>query len=179
MALEYRSMDMKDHYEVWEGAIVIREPAAVPHEQVVGRLYLILMQYVDKQGSGIVLLSNTAVHTKGDSVDYVMPDLTFVSQERMHLVHGNGIAGAPDLAVEVVSPGLQNTKRDLVDKFQLYERSGVKEYWMVDYAGREIQMFGLIDGQYVRIEQSTVLPGIELEGDSLFQGIIGMVNSAF
>ncbi len=174
MALEYRSMDMKDHYEVWDGAIVIREPAAVPHEQVVGKLHLILMQYVNKHNAGIVLLSNTAVHTKGDSVDYVMPDLTFVSHERMHLVRENGIAGAPDLAVEVVSPGLQNTKRDLVDKFQLYERSGVKEYWMVDYAGHEIQLFGLFGDQYARIEQSAVLPGIELAADSLFQGIIGM-----
>jgi len=174
MATEYRSMDMKDHYEVWDGAIVIREPAAVPHEQVVGRLYLIMMQYVTKHDAGIVLLSNTAVHTKGDSVDYVMPDLTFVSHERMHLVRENGIAGAPDLAVEVVSPGLQNTKRDLVDKFQLYERSGVKEYWMVDYAGREIQLFGLLGDRYERIEQSAVLPGIELAADSLFQGIYGM-----
>lgn len=174
MATEHRSMDMKDHYEVWDGAIVIREPAAVPHEQVVGRLYLILMQYVNKHGSGIVLLSNTAVHTKGDSVDYVMPDLTFVSHDRMHLVRGNGIAGAPDLAVEVVSPGLQNAKRDLVDKFQLYERSGVKEYWMIDYTGREIQLFGLLDGQYARMEQSAVLPGIELAAESLFQGIVGM-----
>jgi len=174
MATEYRSMDMKDHYEVWDGAIVIREPAAVPHEQVVGRLHLILMQYVNKHDSGIVLLSNTAVHAKGDSVDYVMPDLTFVSHERMHLVRENGIAGAPDLAVEVVSPGLQNTKRDLVDKFQLYERSGVKEYWMVDYAGREIQLFGLLGDRYERIEQSAVLPGIELAADSLFQGIYGM-----
>lgn len=172
MAVEYNAMDMENRYEVWNGVQVIREPAAVPHEQVVGQLYLIMLNYVNKHNAGMVLLSNTAVHAKGDAVDYVMPDLTFVSQERKHLIRRNGVHGAPDLAVEIVSPGLQSMKRDIVDKFQLYERTGVKEYWMIDYVGREIQMYGLVDGKYERIDQSAVLPGIELRAETIFGGII-------
>ena len=171
MAIVYKSMDMENHYEVWNGVQVARDPAAVPHEQVVGRLYLILMGYADRHDAGIVLLSNTAVHADGDCADYVMPDLTYVSKARMRLVKQNGVFGPPDLTVEVVSPGLNNAKRDIVDKFRLYERNGVQEYWMIDYVEREIQLFGLVDGKYERIGQSAVLPGIELPPEAIFRGI--------
>lgn len=171
MALEYNSTDMESRYEVWNGVQVVKEPSSLPHEQVLGQLYLLLQNYVNQHGAGMVFLSNAAVYAHGGTGDFVMPDLTYVSKERKHLLKQNGVFGAPDLTVEIVSPGIRNTRRDTVDKFSLYERNGVKEYWLVDYIGLEVHMYGLIDGQYVPIEESAVLPGIELPIDTIFKNI--------
>lgn len=171
MAFEYHSIDMEGRYEVWDGAQVLREPSSLPHESVLGQLHLILQQFVNRHRTGRVFLSNAAVYAHGETGDYVMPDLTYVSNERRHLLRPNGIFGAPDLIVEIVSPGLRNATRDAVDKFRLYERHGVREYWMVDYIERQIYMHGLADGKYEPIGRSDVLPGIELPTETIFRDI--------
>lgn len=85
MAMDYRSMAMERHCEVWDGVQDIREPAATFHEDVVGKLF-------------------------------VMADITYVSNSNRSIIQPKGIFGVPDLTVEVVSPDIQNTKRDIVDK---------------------------------------------------------------
>jgi Uma2 family endonuclease len=62
-------------------------------------------------------------------VDVVEPDLLFVSNERAEVL-GTWIHGAPDLVVEILSPGTRRT--DETTKRRLYERAGVREYWIVD-----------------------------------------------
>ena len=61
-------------------------------------------------------------------VDVVQPDFGIVLD--MSKVHDNGIHGAPDFIVEILSPS--SIKKDMVDKFKLYEKYGVKEYWIIE-----------------------------------------------
>lgn len=171
MSFNYDSMDVQPNYEVWGGVQIIKESSSLPHEQVLGQLHLLLIQYVNHQSLGRVFLSNTAVYAEEGTRDFVCPDLTYVSNEKKHQLRRNGIFGAPDLIVEIISPGLRNTTRDAVDKFKLYEKNGVQEYWMVDFVEREVHMYGLKDGIYDRIGQSSVLPGIELPLDVIFQDV--------
>lgn len=103
-----------------------------------------------------------------DDVDTVVqPDLVVVCDpERVCM---RGVWGAPDLVVEILSPS--TSRKDLHEKYELYERSGVKEYWVVEPAGRWVQQYALgPDGRFapevtwegVGTLESVVLPGFTL-----------------
>lgn len=75
-----------------------------------------------------------------DDVDTVVqPDLLVVCDPSR--IRSNGIWGAPDLTVEILSP--TTSRKDLREKYDLYQRSGVKEYWVVDPTGRWVQQYVL------------------------------------
>jgi Uma2 family endonuclease len=83
---------------------------------------------------------------------------------------------APDLAVEVLSPGSSNERRDREVKLKLYARRGVREYWIVDWQRRQIEVFRREDGvlqlSATLLEgdslQSPLLPGFALSVSELF-----------
>ena len=76
--------------------------------------------------------------------DRVIPDAMIVCNK--DIVHQDGIHGAPDLVVEVLSPG--TAKNDKGYKKDLYENAGVKEYWIVDVKSRSIEAYRLANGKY-------------------------------
>jgi Uma2 family endonuclease len=104
-----------------------------------------------------------------DDVDtIVQPDLLVVCDPSK--VRENGIWGAPDLVVEILSPS--TSRKDLREKYDLYQRSGVREYWVVDPPGRWVQQYILAaDGRYapeiVFVKSGTLvssaLPGLEID----------------
>jgi Uma2 family endonuclease len=78
---------------------------------------------------------------EGTRRDVVQPDILFVQRARTHLVTEAEVIGPPDLVVEIVSPGTED--RDRGYKKTLYERSGVREYWIVDSAQQSIEVLRL------------------------------------
>jgi Uma2 family endonuclease len=110
-----------------------------------------------------------------DDYNFVQPDICFVSKERDFIVDNkNGIFGAPDLIVEVISPG--SVRRDRVTKKELYLHFGVKEFWLVDPANRTIEIYVLRNDAYAEHQfleeegnvNSTILAGFELDLAALF-----------
>jgi Uma2 family endonuclease len=104
-------------------------------------------------------------------LDVVGPDLLFISRERLHQVlTSTHVAGAPDLVVEVASPG--TSKRDETVKRGRYERFGVSEYWVIDPEREVVKVFRQAAGVYARVTELTceggdvlttpLLPGLEL-----------------
>lgn len=162
----YAYPPLEPRFEIWNGESLIREPASPDHEYLVGTLHLIVRQYADKNRLGRIYLSNTAVYLHGNcgNKDFVMPDLSFVSLDRLHIVRSNGIWGPPDLTIEVISPGIRNMKRDIEDKYRLYEQSGVREYWIVDYFEQTIYYYELASGTYRQADRSRLFEGIDLSG---------------
>lgn len=75
--------------------------------------------------------------------DAVAPDVVWISAERLPQILGeNGkLNDAPDLVVEVISPGWQNETRDRDTKLKLYSRRGVREYWIVDWQKKRVEVF--------------------------------------
>jgi Uma2 family endonuclease len=110
-----------------------------------------------------------------DEIDTVLqPDIVVVC-DRSRL-RPYGIRGAPDLVVEIVSP--YTSKRDLKDKFEVYENHGVREYWVVFPDGGYVHRYGLgSDGKYkpadILVEkgvlESSVLEGFSLDIEELFK----------
>lgn len=76
------------------------------------------------------------------------PDLLLVLKAHADRFGELAIMGAPDLVVEILSPG--TAQRDLGRKRELYERHGVQEYWIVDPESRAIEVLSLADGRYAR-----------------------------
>ena len=99
--------------------------------------------------------------------DVRRPDLYFFSRERIHLIGEGPIRHAPDLAVEVISPGSE--KVDRVDKIEAYRAFGVPYYWIVDPQRRTAKAYKLQRRKYVECgvgkgtEVVAFLPFEELE----------------
>ena len=113
------------------------------HSWTLVQLIGILLPHVEQHKLG-ELLSDT--DTVFDVFNTRRPDLGFVSRRRGKLVGEKAVMGAPDLCVEIVSPGSERIDRR--DKFGLFEKHGVKHYWIVDPEERTAEAFELRRGAY-------------------------------
>lgn len=86
--------------------------------------------------------------------DRVIPDVMIVC--RRDIIKADGVHGAPDLIVEVLFP--KTRKRDKGDKKDLYERCGVREYWIVSPEDRSVDVYLLKDGKFILDEVYEVIP---------------------
>ncbi|MFD0675961.1 MULTISPECIES: Uma2 family endonuclease [unclassified Paenibacillus] len=164
-------LETDERYEFWNGEKIIITPDSTDHEYVVVNVMTILNNYVRSNKLGKVFGSNTAAYLHADVTrkDFRLPDISYVSTDRLDIVQAKGIFGAPDLIVEIVSPGKKNAERDLVEKFQLYEQFGVREYWIVKPFVEKVELFYLTDNKYERVEQSHLFPSIELAHEEIFE----------
>ena len=103
-----------------------------------------------------VFVDGVDVHL--DEENTVAPDVLIVCDKGK--IKYDGIHGAPDLVVEVLSPSTQ--KYDRTTKKALYERFGVKELWLVDPLSKSIEVFHLRDGRLELDDVRTVIPDYEL-----------------
>ena len=143
-----RSRHDANHYELLNGRIVMNPPAGYPHGRVEHRLQRVLARLATDRGLGEVFGSSQGYELpSGDTVE---PDTSFVSAERWSQMpapeEGAFLHFVPDLVVEVLS---QSTSAyDRGEKKAIYERNGVREYWLLDWRAQQLTVFRLLDGQY-------------------------------
>ncbi len=113
---------------------VLREPPApfFSHQALVFRVARLLQDHVEPRGLGRVGLAPIDVVLDAERALILQPDVLFVATERLSIIRDQ-VWGAPDLVVEVLSPGTES--RDRQEKFAWYRQYGVREYWIVDLAG--------------------------------------------
>ena len=121
--------------ELVEGAIILGGSPRLIHQILVARLYQLLLAHIP---DGLLLFAPCDVVL--DEANVVQPDLFWVSDQGKAVLMEDGLHGPPDLIVEVLSPS--TAKRDLTVKYRLYERSGVREYWLADVDNRYIAVYG-------------------------------------
>jgi Uma2 family endonuclease len=114
------------------------------HQEVIGEVFLAIAAYVKRHRLGKVRIAPYDVYLDGENA--FQPDIVFVSNERLHTIKKNGLHGAPDLVIEILSP--VTGKYDEKDKKNVYERCGVKEYWIIDPTDKAVQGFQLVDGSF-------------------------------
>lgn len=156
--------------ELWNGEI-IKSPTPNPdHQNIVFNFARELRDFVVARKLGKVFLSPLDVVLSQHRV--VQPDLFFVSKSRLKLITDR-FRMAPDLAVEVISEG--SWKRDRVEKKDLYEQFGVREYWIVDPEAQTMEVFALEKGAFklhAKAESgetaaSKLLPGFKMAWSQL------------
>ena len=153
---------------------ILREPPApfFSHQAVVLRIARMLSAHVEAGGLGQVAVSPVDVILDRERDLIVQPDVLFVSAGRVSIIH-NQVWGAPDLVVEVLSPG--TAAHDRGEKLGWYRQYGVRECWLVDPAREQISV---IDGTSVPprrqvlnrtdIIRSSVLPALYAAVGPLF-----------
>jgi len=168
---DYRQLpDDGKRYEIVEGELYVTPSPSTRHQRVVGELFLQLAQFVREKRLGQVFVAPLDVVLSEYTV--VQPDLIFVSEAHRERVREDGVYGAPDLVVEVVSESTRD--RDAGLKKRLYLRSGVVEYWLVDPEEGALTIVRADSertyrGGKIRLVDS-LLRGLELDLATLFAG---------
>lgn len=160
-------------HELWDGELIMAPSPFFNHQKIVLRLYRQLDDWVTAGNLGEVIASPIDMVLAPHRV--VQPDVAYISRERLGIID-NVIKGAADLAAEVISPGCR--QRDRIEKKNLYEQFGVKEYWLVDPDAHTIEILGLAESKYTltmrcgpgQHASSRLLPGFRIAVDELFHG---------
>ncbi len=135
-------------------------------------LALALWQFVKIDKLGEVLFAPLDVYLCDTEV--YQPDIIFLATGNLHKIAPQRIEGAPDMVVEILSPS--SSHYDLGHKKNVYEAYGVKNYWIVDPALREVRLFYHCDGKFepgsiaraVDSLTAASLPGFSIEVNDIF-----------
>jgi len=156
-----------------DGEVIIMSPSSYRHVGLAGWLITVIGMYVEAHDLGEVLGPEFMIRF-GARRRRRVPDVLFLAKDRLDLIRPNHLEGAPDLAIEIVSPDSQS--RDRRDKYRDYEAAGVREYWIIDPMNEDLEVHVLdAEGRYrpMRIEggrvASSVLTGFSLQVESLWQ----------
>ncbi len=141
---DYLKLTDDKRYEVINGRLYEMPAPTAQHQRILISIATRFYLFASQNSSGMVLPSPVDVILSETTV--VQPDILFVSKERLGMVKER-VFGSPDLVVEIVSP--TSYKRDRYDKFVLYERYGVKEYWLVYPEHKVVEVWCLRDGKYI------------------------------
>ena len=161
-------------YELINGEIVKKTSPHPRHQIISANLFRELDNFIREKKLGIVLFAPVDVFL--DEENALVPDLIFISETRKAIITDNGVEGAPDLVVEILSPG--TAKYDRGDKMKVYKKHRIPEYWLVDPKLKSVEIYTFMDGDYelkelvmeTGLAQSTVLQGFTLDVEKTFNG---------
>jgi Uma2 family endonuclease len=127
-------------YEIVNGELFMSKSPHWHHQTTCGNIYLELKLWSRQSGLG---QANITPGVLFDESDDVIPDVAWISNERFALLldEAGHLTGAPELVVEVISPGFRQEKRDRDTKRKLYEMQGVREYWIADWRLRQVEIY--------------------------------------
>jgi Uma2 family endonuclease len=163
------------YFQVIEGDLVMSPSPNTTHQTIIGRIYLAIANFLEKNPLGEVFVSPLDVFL-GDTNVY-QPDVLFVSNRRRSIIAEKGIEGAPDLVVEALSPATAHFDRG--SKRKVYARYGVREFWLVDPDTRTIQVY-LLEKNAEKLAatygekavfESALLPGLKFKAAGIFKSL--------
>ena len=170
---DYLNTPDDERYELIDGELIMSPSPRKAHQQTHAKLGTRLYTFVERHNLGEIYFAPFDVALS--DTDVVQPDLLFVSRDRLRIITEDNIQGAPDLAIEILSPS--TSARDKGYKRDLYAKHGVKEYWQVDTDAKRITVLSLnAHGDYDVVAvygvgqtlTSPILPGFALNLDEIF-----------
>lgn len=178
---DYLTWQFQDRVELFRGKIMQMSPApSIRHQEIAFRLSRQMDNCLGGNPCRIffapfdVRLYNRkkSVEADEDIFTVVQPDLCIIC-DSVKLQDGRSCNGAPDLVVEILSPG--NTKKEKKNKFELYEEAGVREYWLVEPSDDSVIIYVLNqDEHYIGLQpatevaQSVIFPELKVDLEKLF-----------
>ncbi len=129
-----------------DGEVIMMSPANEDHSDLVLWLAMMLRYWVQEHELGKVYAESFTIRL-GAQRQRRLPDVMFISNERMSRIGRTFVDGAPDMAIEVISPDSEH--RDRNDKFVAYAAAGMREYWIIDPDKRQAEVYVLSGQQFV------------------------------
>jgi Uma2 family endonuclease len=154
-------------HEIIHGEHFVNPSPSTQHQHVSKRLQYQLYTKIELVGLG--LLYNAPIDVQLSEFDIVQPDIVIILNENVRKITPTKIKVAPHLVVEILSP----SGNDRTIKKDLYERSGVVEYWIVDPYEQQVEQWILRDGKYAIEAQAKVIrlsfvSDVEVDFDSVW-----------
>ena len=159
--------------DIIDGELIMSSSPNREHQTVLRQLFLGVNQFVAEHELGEVWFAPLDVVAREEPLRVRQPDLLFVSNENRGVL-GHVIHGAPDLVVEILSPG--NSRGDIESKLADYAGLGVLECWLVSPQAQTVEVLVLDQGDWRRLAilgmgdnvESAVLAGLALTVDEIF-----------
>lgn len=180
---DYRTWPEDERWELIDGVAYDMSPApSTAHQAISIELGSAIRGFLGRSGCRVfaapfdVLLPESPQQPDDEVMNVVEPDLAVICDPAK--LRTFGCVGAPEWVIEILSPW--TSRRDLAEKHALYERHGVKEYWVIDPGNRYVHVYLLgSEGRYSKpvlhigtaIVKSTVCPGFEVKLEELFAAI--------
>jgi len=145
---DYCTWDDDERWELIDGVPYAMSPAPTPaHQRISGELYFQLASFLKGKLCQVFYSPfDVRLNAAGDDdYDVFQPDLLVVCDRAK--IDDKGLNGAPDMAIEIISP--YSARRDRVLKFNHYLQAGVREYWIVDAEIKTVQTCILKNGEYI------------------------------
>lgn len=139
--------DVRNDYEIIEGVKFMAPSPGIGHGTITANLIKIIGTYASINKLGICFGDHMDVHFPDGNL--FQPDFIFVSADKANLFLGKRnmtLHGVPDMVAEIFSHSTM--KRDMTIKKDIYERNGVKEYWIVNHVDKTVQVYHLINKKY-------------------------------
>ena len=156
---DYLQLPEESSYQLLNGELIMPPAPSREHQKTSGIIFRLIANLCFEKKLGEVYYSPFDVYLDNENV--VQPDISFFSNERLPVLSDRGAEAAPDLIIEILSRF--NAYYDLRYKLDLYEKFGVKEYFIVDPADDTVIAYKLTNGKYVeqyrekRVIRSTLL----------------------
>lgn len=141
---EYFSLPEGAPYQLIAGELVMTLSPIPLHQSISLELSLQFVVFVKKKQLGYVFAAPLDVSIDEENV--FQPDILFIRKENENIIGKTMIEGAPDLVVEILSPS--TAYYDLRKKFRVYEKSGVREYWIVDPERQSVEVYTGKNGKF-------------------------------
>ena len=177
---DYLKWRFNERLELIKGKIFKMSPApSALHQRIVAEVTGELYYHLKGKPCGVypapfdVRLSRTVNDAQVTTV--LQPDVCVICDPAK--IDARGAIGAPDIVVEILSPG--NNKKELQNKYEVYEEAGVTEYWIIQPTERTFMKYTLINSSYQPSKLLTggdlvttnILPGFSLDLEELFKDI--------
>lgn len=132
--------DNGNRYEIIDGELFVTRSPHWKHQRTCGRIFSALDAWSQSTDLGQAAINPGIIFTDADNV---IPDVVWASNERLAVLLDDAghLTAAPELIVEVLSPGVENERRDRQAKLKLYSSRGVQEYWIVDWQKQQIEVY--------------------------------------
>ncbi len=174
---DYLSWKFQERVELLRGYIAKMSPAPTStHQLISGNLHFNLAYFLRKKPCKVIAAPFDVYlpSIKGEGETVVQPDLCVICDTTK--IKKQGCVGAPDLVIEILSLG--NSRKEMTQKFQIYEMVGVKEYWVV-YPYEQVVHQYILEGDKFRALpiaektiKSEILQSFEVDLDTIFDVIV-------
>jgi len=154
----------RNRYEILDGELSVTPAPRTKHQSISGHLHVILANHILTNHLGDIYAAPTDVILAPTTV--VQPDLSFIGNDRRHIVTERAIEGPPTLVIEILSPTTERTDRQT--KAQLYAKYDLPHYWLTDPDQQSLEAYEQAAQQYNLVVKAQ---NAEVFSPSLFPGL--------